>query len=110
MAPPDGPILAVRVDDLIEKEAVLAANPKAFFTIPHFDGYPAVLIQLRKVSTRALKDAITDGWLACARSCPVKWWSLPTTVVLHHAIAASSSLGVSPPSTASTRAIDPTLK
>jgi hypothetical protein len=64
--PPEGPILAVRVADLGEKEAVLAAQPKAFFTIPHFDGYSAVLIQLRKVSQRALRDAIVDGWLACA--------------------------------------------
>jgi hypothetical protein len=64
--PPDGPILAVRVGDLGEKEAVLAANPDAFFTIPHFDGYSAVLIQLSTVSARALRDAITDGWLACA--------------------------------------------
>src|SRR2546426_11766598 len=63
--PPDGPILAVRVEDLAEKEAVLAANPGAFFTIPHFDGYSAVLIQLRKVTQKALKDAITDAWLAC---------------------------------------------
>jgi hypothetical protein len=66
VAPPDGPILAVRVEDLGEKEAVLAANPKAFFTIPHFDGYPAVLIQLRIVTKTALKEAIADGWLACA--------------------------------------------
>jgi hypothetical protein len=65
-APPDGPILAVRVEDLGEKEAVLAAHPGAFFTIPHFDGYSAVLIQLRNVSGKALRDAITDGWLACA--------------------------------------------
>jgi hypothetical protein len=64
--PPEGPILAVRVEDLGEKEAVLAANPAAFFTIPHFDGYSAVLIQLRQVSAKALRDAITDGWLACA--------------------------------------------
>jgi hypothetical protein len=64
--PPDGPILAVRVEDLGEKEAVLAAQPKAFFTIPHFDGYSAVLIRLRKVSGKALRDALTDGWLACA--------------------------------------------
>ena len=63
---PDGPILAVRVEDLGEKEAVLAAHPRTFFTIPHFDGYSAVLIQLRKVSEEALRDAITDGWLACA--------------------------------------------
>jgi hypothetical protein len=64
--PPDGPILAVRVDDLGEKEAVLAANPKAFFTIPHFDGYAAVLIQLKKATKRAVREALTDGWLACA--------------------------------------------
>lgn len=65
-APPDGPILAVRVDDLGEKEAVLAAHPEAFFTIPHFDGYPAVLVQLRKASTTELREAIVDGWLSCA--------------------------------------------
>src|SRR3954466_7352241 len=56
--PPDGPILAVRVADLGEKEAVLAANPDAFFTIPHFDGYAAVLIQLGEVSDGALREAV----------------------------------------------------
>jgi hypothetical protein len=45
---------------------VLAAQPGAFFTIPHFDGYSAVLLQLREVSAPALREAITDGWLACA--------------------------------------------
>jgi hypothetical protein len=64
--PPGGPILAVRVEDLSEKEAVLAANPDTFFTISHFDGYSAVLIKLTEVSGRALRDALTDGWLACA--------------------------------------------
>ena len=64
--PPAGPIFAVRVDDLAEKEAVLAAQSKGFFTIPHFDGYAAVLIQLKVVGKRALRDAILDGWLACA--------------------------------------------
>jgi hypothetical protein len=64
--PPEGPILAVRVGDLGEKEAVLAANPGAFFTIPHFDGFSAVLIKLPDVAGQALLDAITDAWLACA--------------------------------------------
>jgi hypothetical protein len=64
--PPAGPILAVSVADLGEKEAVLAAQPKAFFTIPHFDGYAAVLIQLKLVTKRALRDALVDGWLAHA--------------------------------------------
>jgi hypothetical protein len=64
--PPDGPIVAVRVADLGEKEAVLAVGAKGFFTIPHFDGYAAVLIQLKTVTKRALREAIVDGWLACA--------------------------------------------
>jgi hypothetical protein len=67
-APPDGPILAVRVADLSETEAVLAAHPEALFTIPHFDGYSAVLIQLRKATKTVVQDAIVDGWLACAPS------------------------------------------
>jgi hypothetical protein len=64
--PPAGPILAVRVEDLGEKEAVLAAHPGEFFTIPHFDGYAAILIQLPEVSAAALREAVTDGWLAMA--------------------------------------------
>jgi hypothetical protein len=64
--PPGGPILAVRVADLEEKEAVIATHPAAFFTIPHFDGYSAVLIQLKAVTKKALREAIVDGWLACA--------------------------------------------
>lgn len=64
--PPDGPILAVRVADLGEKEAVLAAGTKGVFTIPHFDGYAAVLVQLKSVPMRALRELIVDGWLACA--------------------------------------------
>jgi hypothetical protein len=64
--PPDGPIVAVRVADLSEKEVLLAAHPAAFFTIPHFDGYAAVLIQLNQVAMTDLHDALVDGWLTCA--------------------------------------------
>lgn len=64
--PPDGPILAVRVEDLDEKEAVLAEQRKGFFTIPHFDGYAAVLIQLKVATKKAVRESIVDGWLACA--------------------------------------------
>lgn len=63
---PDGPILAVLVDDLGEKEAVLAAGHRGFFTIPHFNGYAAILIQLKTVGKRPLREALVDGWLACA--------------------------------------------
>jgi hypothetical protein len=64
--PPQGPILAVRVADLAEKEAVLATASAAVFTIPHFNGYAAVLVQLERVDESELKEAILDGWLACA--------------------------------------------
>ena len=64
--PPEGPIVAVRVADLNEKEAVLSSSSRAFFTIPHFDGYAAVLIELDRVPAGALREAVTDAWLACA--------------------------------------------
>ncbi len=64
--PPDGLILAVRVADLDEKEAVLLSHPTAFFTIPHFDGYAAVLIRLPIVTKGVLHDALVEGWLTCA--------------------------------------------
>ena len=64
--PPRQPILAVRVEDLVDKEAVLATGTKGISTIPHFDGYAAVLIELRTVGMRALKAALADGWLARA--------------------------------------------
>jgi hypothetical protein len=63
---PDGPILAVAVEDLHEKEAVLASTRRGVFTIPHFDGYPAVLIQLRVVGKKVLREMIEDAWLAVA--------------------------------------------
>ena len=69
--PPDGPILAVRVADLGEKEAVLGAETKGFFTIPHFDGYAAVLIQLKAVGKRACgRPSWTGGWPARRPSSP----------------------------------------
>ncbi|MGY4770150.1 MmcQ/YjbR family DNA-binding protein [Kribbella sp. CWNU-51] len=71
--PPDGPILAVRVEDLGEKEALLAARAAdGFFTIPHFDNYAAVLIELDQVSEPALSEALLDAWLLFARPALAK--------------------------------------
>jgi hypothetical protein len=64
--PPAGPILAVRVADLGEKEAVLAAGHRGIFTIPHFDNYAAVLVDLPKVSATVLRETLEDGWLSRA--------------------------------------------
>ena len=54
-----------------EKEAVLAKRTRGVFTIPHFDGYAAVLIQLDVVAVSALRQLVTDAWLACADSATV---------------------------------------
>jgi hypothetical protein len=66
--PPAGPILALRVCDLAEKEAALAASTKGIFTISHFEGYAAILVQLRIVGRKVLREGIIDAWLACAPS------------------------------------------
>jgi len=64
--PPAGPILALRTADLADKEAVLATATQGFFTIPHFDGYAAVLVALRTAAKKPLRAAVEDAWLACA--------------------------------------------
>ena len=65
-SPPDGPILAVNTADLGEKESALAAGHEGIFTIPHFDGYPAVLVHLRVVARPVLRETLVDGWLVHA--------------------------------------------
>jgi hypothetical protein len=60
---PAGEILGVRVADLEEKEALLAAEPDVFFTIPHLDGYPAVLVRLGAIEVDELTEVVTDAWL-----------------------------------------------
>lgn len=65
---PEGPIVATAVGDLAEKDAVLAAGTPGIFTIAHFDGYAAVLIQLSEVDAAALETALVDAWLAKAPS------------------------------------------
>ena len=63
---PPGPILGVRTQDLNAKEALLAGEPRVCFTIPHFDGYPAVLVRLGTITSRKLADLIVEAWLARA--------------------------------------------
>ncbi len=63
---PTGPILGARVEHLGAKEALLADDPRVFFTTPHFDGYPAVLVRLELITTDELEELITEAWLARA--------------------------------------------
>ena len=64
--PPDEVILAARVEDLAEKEAVLAEHVDAAFTTPHFNGYPAVLVRLDRIDAALLEEIVTSAWLAVA--------------------------------------------
>ena len=63
---PDGPILGARVEHLVAKEALLANDQGVFFTTPHFDGYPAILVRLDRISVDDLNEVIVEGWLARA--------------------------------------------
>lgn len=65
---PTGPILGVRVEDLDAKEALLAAAPDRFFTTPHFEGYPAVLVRLERIPLDELRELVVEAWLARAPS------------------------------------------
>ena len=68
VTPPSQPVVAVTVEDLDVKEAMLAQDTPGLFTISHFDGYPAVLIELARVSDETLRDALLEAWLVCAPS------------------------------------------
>jgi hypothetical protein len=63
---PSGPILGARVEHLVAKEALLANDEGVFFTTPHFDGYPAVLVRLDQISAEDLDEVIVEAWLARA--------------------------------------------
>ena len=63
---PEGPILAARVEHAGAKEALLADDPRVYFTTSHFDGYPAVLARLERIGAADLEELITEAWLARA--------------------------------------------
>jgi hypothetical protein len=63
---PSGPILGARVEHLVAKEALLANDEGVFFTTPHFDGYPAVLVRLDQIGVEDLDEVIVEAWLARA--------------------------------------------
>jgi hypothetical protein len=63
---PDGPILGARVEHLVAKDALLADDPDVYFTTPHFDGYPAVLVRLERIGLDELEELTVEAWLARA--------------------------------------------
>jgi hypothetical protein len=65
-AAPDGPILGARVEHLGAKEALLADSSGVYFTTPHFDGYPVILVQLDLIPIAELEEVTVEAWLARA--------------------------------------------
>jgi len=65
-AAPQGPILGARVEHLVAKEALLADPSGVYFTTPHFDGYPAILIELDRISVADLEEVTVEAWLVRA--------------------------------------------
>jgi hypothetical protein len=55
-------VLVVRVADQTVKAELLAADPQAFFTEPHYNGYPAVLVRLDTIGDDELTELLTDAW------------------------------------------------
>ncbi len=63
---PDGAILGASVEHLTAKDALLADDPSVYFTTPHFDGYPAVLVRLERIGEADLAELAAEAWLARA--------------------------------------------
>jgi len=69
---PKGAILGARTSSLEMKEALLKRNPAVYFTTPHFDGYPAILVRLSRIKVSELRNLIVEAWLARAPERLVK--------------------------------------
>lgn len=72
---PSGPILAARVEHPIAKEALLSDDPDVFFTIPHFDGFAAVLVLLERIRPPELEELVVEAWLARAPKRLASEWA-----------------------------------
>jgi hypothetical protein len=59
---PNPKVIAVRVADDLDKQVLIASDRDAFFTEPHYDGYPAVLVNLSKIDRARLKEVLTNAW------------------------------------------------
>jgi hypothetical protein len=71
---PTGEILGARVADEEAKQALLQSEPEVYFTTPHFDGYPSVLIRLERIPRNDLEEAIAEAWLCRAPKRVARAW------------------------------------
>ena len=71
---PTGEILGLRVPDEEAKTALLESEPEIYFTTPHFDGYPSVMVLLERIPRADLEEAIVEAWLSRAPKRVAKAW------------------------------------
>jgi hypothetical protein len=76
--PPSGDILAVAVENLDAKDALLSMSLAGFFTIPHFNGYAAVLVALRAARKRDVRAAVLAAWKCMAPRTSLAKLDTPT--------------------------------
>jgi hypothetical protein len=62
----DPDALVIRVGGMDDREALLQGDPEVFFTTPHYDGYPFVLVRLEAIDDEELAELIEEGWRARA--------------------------------------------
>jgi len=67
---PQPKVIAVRVANLFDKDLLLGVDPEKFFTEPHYDGFPAVLVRLPAVTARELRPILTEAWRCLAPKDP----------------------------------------
>jgi hypothetical protein len=65
-------VLAVRVANLSDKEMLLATDPAKFFTEPHYNGFPAILVRLAAIDADELEELVVDAWRTQAPPALVK--------------------------------------
>jgi hypothetical protein len=72
---PRDDVVAVRVVDQADKAALLATDPEIFFTEPHYNGFPAVLVRLPRIEPTQLEELIVDAWRCQAPRALIKQWA-----------------------------------
>lgn len=63
---PNPDVIGVRVANELEKQTLLSLDPAVFFTEPHYDGYPAMLVRFPVIEVDLLEKVLTDAWLTRA--------------------------------------------
>ncbi len=63
---PNPDVMGVRVANEVEQQALLSLNPTVFFTEPHYNGYPAVLVRIPAIEVDMLEKVLTNAWLTRA--------------------------------------------